>query len=306
MLKLFVRRATIKTEKKREEPTAHDSSDSEADDVVPIVPGTVVQPVVPPLAVERVLDRDVDVKTEPTSPADERPTATEAPVVPTKEAVPDDEPVSREHECTIELLSRLYDCDASKEMLDMFSRVDFTPIVSRRVDAVAQEVHVDVDKIALRHLTVTRTNLWIGNGLYEKAEATLTAALEVWPGDAILEYNIACASSLRGDVNKSIKHLRDAVTHGYRNTQQMKRDPDLSHVRDHPEFTAVLDLARGGAPATPPAAPVAMPSVATPKEETDVDRLIAVFPHLTAVEAAGLLRRFGSLTTAVNHCLMHP
>jgi hypothetical protein len=202
-----------------------------------------------------------------------------------------------EHENTIDLLSRLFDCDAAKEIQDMFSKVDFAPIVTRRVDAVAQEVHVDVDKIALRHFTVTRTNLWIGNGLYEKAESTLDAAMRVWPDDHIFEYNAACSSSLRGDLEKSLELLSIAVDHGYRNVQQLKRDPDLENARGHPDFSRVIDAARGDqvvvADAEPEvvAAPKEEKKAPEPKAASDVERFMAVFPHMSEAEAAAVLKR---------------
>jgi hypothetical protein len=331
-LRLFVRRGR-RCDRKR--GMVDDSSDSEADTApAPVAP---VAPVIPPLMVERALSSLAVDQTQFAIPdvepmtveQDEYTPVPEAPVVPpftcgmheSALVAADDDALSREHEATIDLLSRLYDCDAAKEMLDMFSRVDFSPVVARRVDAVAQEVHVDVDKIALRHLTVTRTNLWIGNGLHEKAETTLSAALAVWPNDAILEYNLACAASLRGNAVKAVEYLRAAVAHGYRNAQQMKRDPDLARAREHADFATVLDLARGfAAPRSMPTVAAVEPAVPAPEEpapvapastvppapqapETDVDRLLAVFPHLTTAEAAGLLRRFGDLSTAVNHCL---
>jgi hypothetical protein len=210
---------------------------------------------------------------------------------------------TNDHENTIDLLSRLYDCDAAKEMQDMFSRVDFKPIVTRRVDAVAQEVHVDVDKVALRHFTVTRTNLWIGNALYEKAESTLEAAMRVWPNDHIFEYNTACSASLRGDLDKALQLLVLATEHGYRNVQQLKRDADLENVRSHPDFVQVINAARGDQ--------VVVDDVPKPREApeapaqqvSDVDRFLAVFPHMTSEEADNVLKRFGNLTVAVNHCL---
>eukprot|EP00672_Neobodo_designis_P020750 CAMPEP_0174851806 /NCGR_PEP_ID=MMETSP1114-20130205/23984_1 /TAXON_ID=312471 /ORGANISM="Neobodo designis, Strain CCAP 1951/1" /LENGTH=382 /DNA_ID=CAMNT_0016086363 /DNA_START=51 /DNA_END=1199 /DNA_ORIENTATION=+ len=231
---------------------------------------------------------------------------------PTSE-IPADEGMSRQgtegtadHENTIDLLSRLFDCDAAKEIQDMFSKVNFSPIVSRRVDAVAQEVHVDVDKVALRHFTVTRTNLWIGNALYEKAESTLEAAMRVWPDDHIFEYNAACSASLRGDLEKAMSLLEQAVEHGYRNVQQLKRDPDLENVRGHPNFGRIIEASRGthvevvehnDDTETSGAAKVDAPV-------TDVDRFLAVFPHMTSEEAERVLKRFdGNLPLAVNHCL---
>jgi len=270
--------------------------DSDGDDVSSVDGGNrpSSMPAVPPLNVNATQVPAEDVPTAD----EEQGMAQEASNVSTEGTA--------DHENTIDLLSRLYDCDAAKEMQDMFSRIDFKPIVNRRVDAVAQEVHVDVDKVALRHFTVTRTNLWIGNALYEKAESTLEAAMRVWPNDHIFEYNAACSASLRGDLDKALQLLVLATEHGYRNVQQLKRDADLENVRSHPDFTRVLNAARGEEIVVDDA-PREAPTVAAPTPDcqptSDTDRFLAVFPHMTAEEADKVLKRFGNLTVAVNHCL---
>ena len=256
----------------------------------------------------------------PEAPASEAPAAAArapspvAPVSPAAEAMmPRVETGDDSQAAVVDLLSRLYDCDAGREMMNMFSPVDFAPIVRRRLDAVAGEVLVDVDNVALRHLTISRTNMWIGQRLYEKAEATLEAALLVWPADQVLEYNAACAAALRGDVVKALAQLEAAATHGYNDVSQLENDPDLASLRQTARFKSIVAgvRARTGVPASAPAAavevaaPVDAPAAATPAataaaptappaEKFDpVATLMAMFPQLSADAATRLLKRHG-------------
>jgi len=243
--------------------------------------------------------------------------------------------VDQVHQAVVDLLSRLYDCDAAKEMLNMFSSINFTPVVKRRVDANAGEVHVDIDNVALRHLTISRSNMWIGSKLYEKAEATLESALLVWPNDKVLEYNMACSSSLRGDKVKALAMLEAAVTHGYDDAAQLMADSDLSNIRNCGRFKRLVAMARGEsaletasdpvaplpvepvavlppvvvaapqptpAPVVAPPAPVVTSSV--PNLEEPVATLMMMFPALTIDQARGVLRAHrGDLAHAANSLL---
>jgi hypothetical protein len=275
-------------------------------DATPITPVAVPAEHLPPDEhVERVQTQEC-VQPEPT-------TTVAKPVTPEREtgvdgrgaaaASTEGEPA---HEATFALLSQLYGCDVAKEMLDMSGRL-FTPVAKRVKDAPAQVIRVEVDGNALRRLTLTRTNLWVREGQHDKAEAALKAALAVWPGEATaIEYRLACSASLRGELATSLNYLNEAVLHGYHNVQQMKRDPDLANVRDHPDFSNVLRLAAKrlresiASLATPTVVPV-MPAVM----ENASDQLTAMFPSLTRRVANDLVQYFGSLESAVDYCLLN-
>lgn len=243
-------------------------------------------------------------------------------MVPVVEVSGDGQP--SENELTIDLLSRLYDCDAAREMMDVFSIVNFAPVVTRRVDGVAQEVHVDVDRAALRHLTVMRTNQWIGSRLYEKAESTLEAASRLWPEDSVILYNLACSASLRGDVHRSMEMLTAAVEAGFDNVQQLRSDPDLEHTRDHPDYVSLLRRAANRTqeqqqeqqPSVVPTSPVPAPTRAAaaaatfaPKKATRVPaelvaQVIAMFPDFTQTDAEALLvAHNNNIRAAINSLL---
>ena len=67
------------------------------------------------------------------------------------------------------------------------------------------------------------------------------------PDDPMVLYNLACSLSLTGAVDAAFEVLADAVRHGYRDAGHLRRDPDLSPIRDDPRFRDIL-TAIGNAP----------------------------------------------------------
>jgi adenylate cyclase len=65
-------------------------------------------------------------------------------------------------------------------------------------------------------------------------------ALELSPGDPVMLYNCTCFYSLLGEVDQAIETLRQAITAGYANFAWLKQDPDITPLRDHPKFQALL------------------------------------------------------------------
>jgi TolB-like protein/Flp pilus assembly protein TadD len=80
-------------------------------------------------------------------------------------------------------------------------------------------------------------------GRREDAIAEGAAALALAPGDSLMLYNGACLYARLGEKKRSIATLREAIAAGVTNFQWMIHDPDLSCLRDDPEFIA---LSRGG------------------------------------------------------------
>ena len=84
-------------------------------------------------------------------------------------------------------------------------------------------------------------------GRYE-AGLTLDRQLAaIRPEDPMVLYNLACSLSLTGATDAAFEVLADAVRHGYRDAGHLRRDPDLSPIRDDPRFRAIL-TAIGDAP----------------------------------------------------------
>ena len=88
-------------------------------------------------------------------------------------------------------------------------------------------------------------------------------AVEIDPEDASVRYNLACLYSVAGELDRSLDTLESAIDVGFGNRGWLERDPDLSAIRSHPRFRALLE--RTGPPdeaeeATPPDAEDATPA----------------------------------------------
>jgi adenylate cyclase len=79
-------------------------------------------------------------------------------------------------------------------------------------------------------------------GRRNDAIAEGAAALALAPGDSLMLYNGACLYARLGEKKRAIATLREAIAAGVTNFQWMIHDPDLSCLRDDPEFIA---LSRG-------------------------------------------------------------
>jgi adenylate cyclase len=67
-----------------------------------------------------------------------------------------------------------------------------------------------------------------------------TAAIESSPGDSVMLYNGACLYSRLGDTQRAIDTLHQAIAAGVVNYGWMKQDPDLTPLRDEPEFIEMM------------------------------------------------------------------
>ncbi len=56
------------------------------------------------------------------------------------------------------------------------------------------------------------------------------------PRNPLVFYNLACSHSLNGEVDRAAEALERALTLGYRDFEWLARDPDLSHLRQHPLY----------------------------------------------------------------------
>jgi eukaryotic-like serine/threonine-protein kinase len=69
------------------------------------------------------------------------------------------------------------------------------------------------------------------------------------PGASVFQawYNFACVAAAANDRAEAIRHLRDAIAHGYKDIDHMRIDEDLKALRGDPGFEALLREAEGGA-----------------------------------------------------------
>lgn len=83
------------------------------------------------------------------------------------------------------------------------------------------------------------------NGAYAEAAALIEQHLDQSPNDSAMLYNAACAYSLLGRRDEAASYLRRAVEAGMHDLAQIKRDPDLAAIRDHPTYRSLVDLLSG-------------------------------------------------------------
>ena len=94
---------------------------------------------------------------------------------------------------------------------------------------------IDQDRLEQR---IVRT---FGAGRYEEALAQVDAFLARWPETPHMHYNRACALTLLGRNDAAGEALLQAVEYGFREFEQMKRDPDMAGMRNHPTYLAILE-----------------------------------------------------------------
>ncbi len=78
-------------------------------------------------------------------------------------------------------------------------------------------------------------------GEREKAVAFQDSILAKYGDDKGNNYDAACLYSLMGEKEKSLECLRKSLELGYRNFHHIRRDRDLSNIRDTEEFKALLE-----------------------------------------------------------------
>ena len=64
--------------------------------------------------------------------------------------------------------------------------------------------------------------------------------VKLQPGNATAHYNLACSLALSRRKADALRSLRDAVHLGYDDFEWMSQDPDLEGLKNHPEFTNLL------------------------------------------------------------------
>lgn len=77
-------------------------------------------------------------------------------------------------------------------------------------------------------------------GDYEAAEAVLREALEEYPGEPLIVYNLACLASLTGRTDEALEGLREAIAAGPKLVENARDDSDFDAVRDDPRFAKLV------------------------------------------------------------------
>jgi len=78
--------------------------------------------------------------------------------------------------------------------------------------------------------------LYTKEGLYDKGLELDRRLAELRPEDPVIQYNLACSLSLKGDVPAAFSTVKRAVSNGYQDFAHLENDPDLIHLWNDPGF----------------------------------------------------------------------
>ncbi|HZS31154.1 MAG TPA: tetratricopeptide repeat protein [Gaiellaceae bacterium] len=73
-------------------------------------------------------------------------------------------------------------------------------------------------------------------GRYDEAKRHLHEALDAFPGQASVLYNLACVEALAGESDAALEHLNDAVSNDDELRRAAQDDEDFVSIRDDPRF----------------------------------------------------------------------
>jgi non-specific serine/threonine protein kinase/serine/threonine-protein kinase len=105
------------------------------------------------------------------------------------------------------------------------------------------------DDPGLLYSAVDLANVRKSLGRFDDAERLYSEAMEGLaaqgdPGAAIVAYNRACLSAVRGQRAKALAELRSAVEAGFDDADWMMQDRELASLREEPEFAEIVASAR--------------------------------------------------------------
>ena len=115
----------------------------------------------------------------------------------------------------------------------------------------------------------------VRTGNITNMEAVCRKGLELMPGDATWQYNLACALAYRATPDAALEALDKAVKAGFRNAKAIEADNDLKRIASNVRFKAIVQEARDTADLPVPGVPI--PKVARLTQGT---RLVLTKPNL--------------------------
>jgi tetratricopeptide (TPR) repeat protein len=83
---------------------------------------------------------------------------------------------------------------------------------------------------------VALAELYTKEGLYDKGLELDRRLAEIRPEDPVIQYNLACSLSLKGDVPAAFNAMRLALMHGYQDFAYLEKDEDLLNLLSDPGF----------------------------------------------------------------------
>ena len=115
----------------------------------------------------------------------------------------------------------------------------------------------------------------VRTGNITNMEAVCRKGLELMPGDATWQYNLACALAYRATPDAALEALDKAVKAGFRNAKAIEEDNDLKRISSNVRFKAIVQEARDTADLPVPGVPI--PKTARLTQGT---RLVLTKPNL--------------------------
>lgn len=112
----------------------------------------------------------------------------------------------------------------------------------------------------------------VREGNIQEMENVCRKGLELMPGDATWQYNLACALAYREKPDLAIEALEKAVALGFRDVKAMEADKDLKRISGELRFRRILDQARNLAGVPPPGEPAPRTARLTPGTKLRLDR----------------------------------
>ena len=83
---------------------------------------------------------------------------------------------------------------------------------------------------------IALAELYTKEGLYDKGLELDRRLAELRPEDPVIQYNLACSLSLKGDVAAAFEAVKRAVSHGYEDFTHLEKDEDLVNLLSDPRF----------------------------------------------------------------------
>lgn len=96
----------------------------------------------------------------------------------------------------------------------------------------------------LRQPAMNRLGARIAAGELEAARRDLADHVARFPGDAVMQYNLACLAATSGDADSALACLQRALEAGYRDFHQVRTSPYLTLLADDPRLHDLLEQVR--------------------------------------------------------------
>jgi tetratricopeptide (TPR) repeat protein len=81
---------------------------------------------------------------------------------------------------------------------------------------------------------------------YDEAEKTFSHICDVVPNAASCPYGVALVAAQKGEPDRALAKLKEAIDKKLPNPDQLAADPMLAPLKDHPTFAQLIEQAKGG------------------------------------------------------------